>query len=346
MLYQHVRLEGASYVLPKTTITSTEIEARLAPLYQRLKLPEGRLEMISGIKERHVWEEGVMPSQISAMAGDKVLRQTGVSVDDIDAIFHVSVCRDFMEPATSTVVHQLLNLPASALNFDLSNACLGMMSGIQVAASMIDAGQIKRALLVSGENSRQLLQGTLHELLNNPTLTRKSLKNHFASLTIGSAGAAVLVAHDSVAKASHRVLGGGYYCNTQANALCRGGDEGVATQGLQMQTNSELLLNEGIAVAKETWSRAEKDLGWNSSTPDLFCCHQVGRVHRNRLFEAINADTTRDFSIFETTGNCGSASWPMALAMADEQKRITAGQKVALLGIGSGINCMMLGVQW
>lgn len=346
MKFQHVVIEAAAYALPPRVVTSAEIEQTLAPLYERLKLPMGRLEMISGIKERHVWEKDDLPSKISAMAGKKAMAKAGVKPEQIDALFHVSVCRDFMEPATATVVHRHLGLPDSALNFDLSNACLGMMSGIQVAAAMIEAGHIRRALLVSGENSYHLLQGTLNELLNNPGINRKTIKNHFASLTIGSAGAAILLTHSDDAPQGHRVLGGGYSCNTRHNDLCRGGDEGVATQGLQMQTNSEVLLNEGVAVAQATWKMAEKDLGWSASTPDIFCCHQVSKTHRDRLFEALGTDVERDFSIFETTGNCGSASWPMTLAMAEEQGKLSPGMKVALLGIGSGINCTMLGLEW
>jgi 3-oxoacyl-[acyl-carrier-protein] synthase-3 len=34
------------------------------------------------------------------------------------------------------------------------------------------------------------------------------------------------------------------------------------------------------------------------------------------------------------------------MAMAMEQGAFQPGQKGALLGIGSGINCMMLGVEW
>src|SRR3989449_3111145 len=52
MRYSTVCIESIGYELPKHVVTSAEIEARLAPLYDRLQLPYGRLEMMSGIRER------------------------------------------------------------------------------------------------------------------------------------------------------------------------------------------------------------------------------------------------------------------------------------------------------
>ena len=347
MFYQNVCVEAVACVLPEMVVTSAAIEERLRPLYERLKLPEGRLELISGIRERRVWGPGTRPSQVAAQAGRKALEKAGMAPERIGAVFHCSVCRDFMEPATATVVHNLLGLPAGALNFDISNACLGVMSGMTVVANLIESGQIEAGLVVSGENSRSLMEGTINELLANTALTRQNIKGHFASLTIGSAAAAVLLAHRSASHSGHRLLGGGHWSNTSFNTLCQGGTEGGAPAGeLQMQTDSELLLREGVAVAVKTWETAKRHLDWDNATASLYCCHQVGRTHRDQLFHALGLDPARDFSTFETVGNCGSASWPATLAIAEEQGRVQPGMKIGLLGIGSGINSMMLGVEW
>ena len=55
MRYQSVCIEAFGYTLPDEIVTSDEIEARLAPLYQRLRLPAGRLELMTGIRERRFW---------------------------------------------------------------------------------------------------------------------------------------------------------------------------------------------------------------------------------------------------------------------------------------------------
>ena len=77
-----------------------------------------------------------------------------------------------------------------------------------------------------------------------------------------------------------------------------------------------------------------------------FICHQVGATHRRKLYEMLELDPARDFSTFETLGNMGSVSLPATLALAVEAGAVKAGDRVALLGIGSGINCMMLALEW
>ena len=53
-----------------------------------------------------------------------------------------------------------------------------------------------------------------------------------------------------------------------------------------------------------------------------------------------------DFPTYQVLGNMGTVSLPLSAAIADEKGFLTAGNKVGFLGIGSGLNCMMLGVEW
>jgi 3-oxoacyl-[acyl-carrier-protein] synthase-3 len=69
-------------------------------------------------------------------------------------------------------------------------------------------------------------------------------------------------------------------------------------------------------------------------------------MHRRRLYEGLGIDLARDFSTFETLGNMGSVSLPATLVKAVECGAVVDGNRVALLGIGSGINCMMLALEW
>src|SRR3989475_640310 len=137
MRYSTVCIESIGYELPKHVVTSAEIEARLSPLYDRLQLPYGRLEMMSGIRERRFWDDGVNPSDAAAMAGRKALDQAGLLGHEIKCILNCSVSRDFLEPATASVVHERLKISPMATLFDISNACLGMLNGMAVLANMI-----------------------------------------------------------------------------------------------------------------------------------------------------------------------------------------------------------------
>ena len=113
-----------------------------------------------------------------------------------------------------------------------------------------------------------------------------------------------------------------------------------------MWTDSETLLHEGVAAAKETFAELLDCLGWQGGQVQKTICHQVGRAHRKLLLDTLGLDPAGDFTSFESLGNTGSVALPITMAMGIERGHISAGDRVALLGIGSGINVVMLGVDW
>jgi 3-oxoacyl-[acyl-carrier-protein] synthase-3 len=346
MLYKNVCIEAYGYELPEDIVSSEEVERRLRPVYDRLKLPYGRLELISGVKERRFWKNGIRPSQVSALAAEKAIRNSGISKKDIGCLIHASVCRDFLEPATASVVHHALELPPDSTVFDISNACLGFVNSIAVLANMIELGQIKAGLIVAGENGKQLVESTVKELLANTSLTRKQFKPYFASLTIGAGAVAVVLTHSSISKTGHRLLGGQVQASTEHNDLCTGGGKVAHDGHVIMQTDSEAVLTHGIELAQKTWKDFKNELGWENTTPDRIFCHQVGSAHRKMLYEALELDINKGFPTLEYLGNVGSASLPITMAVGIEKGLVEKDSKVAMLGIGSGLNCVMLGVEW
>jgi 3-oxoacyl-[acyl-carrier-protein] synthase-3 len=349
MLYRHVNIEAIAGKTPPEIITSADIEAQLAPVYRRLKLPEGRLELMTGIRERRLWPRGSMPSEAAAAAGAEVLARSGVKPGQIGALINCSVSRDCLEPATATIVHAELGLPPSAPAFDISNACLGILTGMIAGANMIELGQADKVLLVSGENSRALLESTLQAMNRDPGLTRQSIKPYFASLTIGSGAVAVILSRrEGETGPGHRLFGGASLSATEYNVLCRGNaDKGMADgQDVLMNTDSEELLRRGVETAKRTWDLFRAETGWTDDSVGCYCTHQVGSGHRRLLFDSLGLDLTKDFPTIENRGNTGSVSCPLTVALAEEAGALRPGMRLAMLGIGSGINCTILGVEW
>jgi len=351
MLFDHVCIESMVHVLPEEVVTSEQIENRLSPVYDRLKLPYGRLELFTGIKERRTCKPGTLPSDMASQAGLMAIEKAGIEKQFIGCLINSSVCRDFLEPATASVVHEKVGLSAHVMIFDVSNACLGFLNAMVVVANMIERRMINAALVVAGENGRPLMESTIKYLLEDKALTRKGIKNSFASLTIGSGAAAAVLVHDSLSKRGHFLLGGGVLVESRYNHLCQGDldgrDAGVGDTGkLLMNTDAETLLNAGCALAKQTWEKTKSLLNVNNDDVKRFFCHQVGSIHRNLLFKTLEIPVEKDLATFPFLGNMGSVSLPVTLSIGAEQGLMQKDDLVALLGIGSGINCMMLGVRW
>ena len=180
MNFSRVAIEGMAYSLPPEVIRSVDIEQQLSPLYSKLNLSDGRLELMTGIEQRRFWPSSYKPSQASAEAGIKLL-QHGVNSQEVDLLIHCAVCRDRLEPATASYVHRLMGLGQRTQILDISNACLGFLNGLILAASMIETKQIRRAILVAGENGAPLVNKTI-KLLNNGNHDRKSIKPFLPTL--------------------------------------------------------------------------------------------------------------------------------------------------------------------
>ena len=342
--YSRVCLDTFGYELPPRVLTSQEIEDRLAPVYERLRLPQGRLELMSGIRERRLWPAGTRPSEAATLAGRKALEKGKRDPSTIECLIFTSVSRDMLEPATASFVHLGLGLSPGCLVFDISNACLGFLDGMMILANMIELGQVSNGLVVSGETAEELLESTLLHLVQDTSLSRKAFKPAFASLTIGSGAIALVMEVAGEKETRPRLVHGCWRANTAHSDLCHGNQQGGNMT--LMQTNSEELLYRGVETAFLTWQVFTGRPGWSEGEIDRFFCHQVGSAHAKLLFERLELNGGKNFETLAILGNVGSVSAPITMAMAIEEGAFGPGQKAALLGIGSGINCMMLGVDW
>ncbi len=348
MRFRHVCIEALAYTLPPHVVTSEELEQRLLPLYQRLGVSVGRLELMTGIRERRFFAPGTRPGTISAKTGELVLRLADIDRRNVQAVIHGSVCRDQLEPATANYVHHCLGLPDDALIFDVSNACLGLVNGLLLVANMIELGQIRAGLVVGTEDGRDLVEGTIDSLTSSPNVDRKELKLAFASLTIGAGSAAVLLCDRKLSRTGNRLLGAVFQADTSSHRLCEG-DVEVEKHGdnrPRMQTDAEALLHAGIDLAERTWQQMKQTVAWQEKDISCVFTHQVGRAHRKLLYERLGLPLEADFSTFDFLGNTGAVALPMTAAIGLERRRVRQGDNGLMMGIGSGLNSVILAVQW
>jgi acyl-CoA:acyl-CoA alkyltransferase len=356
MKFSNVALASIGYVIPEIEVTSDWIESELREVYERLKLPPGRLEGMSGITARRVWKDGTRLSDCSIASCRNAWQATGLPnhlLENVGCLIHASVCREYLEPATACRVHHHLGLSESCWVYDVSNACLGVMNAAVQIAQSIESGAIRAGIVVGTEDSRGLMQATLHQLRTDPSLTRQSIKPAFASLTIGSGSCAWLLVDrrwwHSVQAASPAspILGAVALARTQFHDLCQS-DTDQAGSGMlpTMQTDSEELLEAGVGTGAATFEALLSELRWARSEIDATVCHQVGGAHRRRMLEMLALDLQKDYANFKDFGNTGSVALPTALAMAIEDQFLHSSGKVALLGIGSGVNSVMIGLNY
>lgn len=315
-------------------VTSAEIDAALADTYERLDVRPGLLEGLAGIVERRWWPEDVTFADAAAMAGSKALAEAGIEPGAIGLLVDTSVSRAHLEPSAAVDVHHQLSMPSRCLNFDLSNACLGFVNGMHLAGTLIDAGQIDYAIVVDGEGSRGLHERTI-ERLQRPETTVSDIFENFASLTLGSGGAAMVLGRASKHPEGHRFVGGVSRAATQHHRICVG-------DMTQMRTDSRALLEAGMQLSVELWQEASESFDW--SDLDCYVIHQVSNVHTQTLSAALGIDPDRVPLTFPLYGNIGPASIPFTLALQTDDLR--AGDRVGCLGIGSGLNASVIEIAW
>ncbi|MBD3854413.1 MAG: 3-oxoacyl-ACP synthase III [Acidobacteria bacterium] len=338
MNFENVSVLSVAHVDAPHRVRSEDIERKLAPTMERLGFGPDLLRDLSGIMERRFWDEGVMPSEVAAMAGEKALEKAGIDRSRVGILINTSVCRDYMEPSTASIAHSQLGLPETCMNFDLGNACLGFVNGIDMVGNMVERGQVDFGILVDGETSRQITETTI-ALLQDPEIDESTFRENFASLTLGSVAAAMVLGRSDLAPEGHAFKGSVNLAATQHCRLCAGNID-------QMVTRTRELLMAGMELAVSTWGRAAEVLGWTADTIDHFVFHQVSKAHTEQLAALLGIDLRKVFRIYPDFGNIGPAGVPIVLSKLEDTGRLERGQRVALMGIGSGLNCTMAELVW
>ncbi|HET9649149.1 MAG TPA: 3-oxoacyl-ACP synthase III [Microlunatus sp.] len=315
-------------------VPSAAFDARLAGTYERVGMRAGMLEKLAGVEERRWWPADVSFTDAAAMAGAKALAESGIDASQIGVMINTAVSRAYLEPSTAAAVHHQLDLPSGCLNFDLANACLGFINAIQLAGTMIDAGQAEYALIVDAEGSRYTQELTLQRLATE-TATATDIRNQFATLTLGSGAAAMVLGPADRHPGGHRIIGGVSRAGTEHHDLCVGDLE-------RMRTDSRKLFDAGIALAVDTWRDAVDEFDWNSI--DWFIAHQTSVAHIAAMAKRLEVDVARFPMTLPHFGNMGPAAVPFTLARHVDA--IRSGDRVVLLGIGSGLNTSFAEIEW
>jgi 3-oxoacyl-[acyl-carrier-protein] synthase-3 len=322
-----------SHVEAPERITSAWIDEQLAETYKRCGIRPGLLESVAGIAARRWWSADTTFDEAAALAGARALEQAGVAPDEVDLLISTSVSKHHLEPSVACAVHHRLGLSSTCTNYDLGNACLGFVNAMTIASMAIATGQARVVLIVDGEGSRQVQTETIARLSSDAT-TVADVFEQFASLTIGSGAAAMVMG--APRDGSHTFAGSMTRAATKHHELCVGDLQG-------MRTDTAALLETGLELAQQTFTDAI-EAGWQWRDCDRYVLHQVSKVHTTKLCELLSIDQSLVPLSYPEFGNIGPAALPYTLSTIAPE--LATGDRVLLMGIGSGLNCSMAELVW
>ena len=368
MKYTRVHIDAFGYELPPVVVTTSELEDRLAPMYEALRISKGQLELITGISERRWWTPGYPVSRGAIAAGRKALTAATVRPEDIGMLVYGSVCREHFEPATACRVAAGLGIGGRATVYDITNACLAAVNGLVDIANRIELGQIRAGMVVACETAREINEAMIDRMLEKPDM--EVFTKSLATLTGGSGAVAVIATDGSFSSPKRRkLLGGAARAAPEHHDLCVWGLQPNGTQpsGRNVaqpppavaaapsrmrtftpftRTDSAAVLKHGVELGAATWRDFLDTMQWRTEDVDKIICHQVGSGHQETILKSIGVPAEKDFPTYPFLGNIGTVSLPLSAAIAEEREFLRAGDRVAFLGIGSGLNCLMLGLEW
>ncbi|MEW5725161.1 MAG: 3-oxoacyl-ACP synthase III, partial [Thermodesulfobacteriota bacterium] len=262
MKFNNVSIVGLTHLDAPHRVTSEEIEDRIAPTLNRLKIRRHMLVGLSGIIARRFWDQETSFSDAATLAARKLLEKTGLDRDRLGIIISTSVCKDYIEPSMACLVHGNLGLPAGCINYDVGNACLAFCNAMEIIGGLIEQGQVEFGLIVDGEGSRYAVEKTIERILD-PKADMQTYRDNYATLTLGSGAAAMILGRSDLVSEVHPLIGSICLADTRHNRLCLG-------QPDHMVTDPSALLTAGLGLAKTTWKLAEEELGWQGDCLDHY----------------------------------------------------------------------------
>ena len=163
-----------------------------------------------------------------------------------------------------------------------------------------------------------------------------TFRDNLATLTLGSAGVAMILTNRSISTTGHSFLGG--ISQTPHN-----GANSVSAHQQNLTTDPAKLLTEGVALAKELGDRFIPLLIYSLNGQKEYALHQVGRTNHDSVIQSLKIPQQNSAVILIM--ECWFVWCAFDIGETHRKGRIQSGDRAGLMGIGSGLNVMMLGVR-
>lgn len=324
------RFESVGMKLPDRVVSTAEL---MASTRHHTSI---NLERLTGIRERRVCAPNESSLTLATDAARDCLARSRYTGADLDVVIDASITRYVdgtthqFEPPLSLAVKQAIGADA-AVNFDIANACAGMLTGVFVLHDMIRRGAIRRGMVVSGERISGLGRNAARSI-------RSILSLQLASLTLGDAGAAVIV--DRAPEGTKGILLAGFTTLAEHSRLCVG-LPALHHPGAVMFTRARKIhtvaMEGGPPLVDEILQQAGLTLG----EIDWLIPHQTSvraiRAGERVLAKRLSGAPKHVVVTVDEYGNTASTTLFVALHRYLSEGKLQRGDKILLLSVASGL---------
>lgn len=324
-------IAGIGISLPPQVVTSISLMEEIQA-ETRFGLPIDWVDTRVGVVERRYAAVGTLPSDLATDAARNALADAGISSEHLGLIVYCGIEKDYMEPGTAHIVQK--NLGSKAVCMDVTNACQGLISGISVADAMIASGAVDSALVCSGELASKSVRLFLQKIKKMP---KDYLRDRLGIMTVGDAGSAILLTRKSGNSGIKNLLfdsRGEYaeYCYFRYTT------DGDVEGQMLMKGITDTINQIHIGMISNTYHYLE----WSPQDIDILACHQVGKRSVQALCQIAEVPESKTPITYRNFGNTATCTIPMALYFAKPK----VGDKILLMGGGSGLSSFQGGIEW
>lgn len=325
------RVAGAGRHLPPTHLRTDEL---MSTTRHHTHID---LERLTGIHERRISIGDEDSYSLATSAALDCLSKAQQDPASIDVVINCSITKfrdgltQWLEPSMSSAVAHAIGA-SKAMTFDVSNACAGMLTGVTVLNNWIRQGAIERGLVVSGEYISQLG-------LNAAQHIRNIMSKELASLTLGDAGAALLL--ERAPAGSGGIVVAGFTTVADYSRLCLAYPKG-SDPGARMFTDSRAIHRAAISTTPLLLHEVLDAAGISIHDIDHVITHQTSARAIRKGMAAMSAsfgEAPRHDAVItvDRYGNTASTTHTVALVEELEAGHIGPGETVALIALASGL---------
>lgn len=322
------KITGVAGYVPPKVMTNGDFEKMVATSDEWIRTR-------TGIRERHVVENGTASSHLATEAAKALLAETNTDAHEIDMIVLASVTPDMLFPATACLVQDRIGAK-KAWGFDLSAACSGFAYALTVGAQFVGSGAHKKVMVIGSDTMTSILD----------------YSDRATCVLFGDgAGAVLLEAADpseGILDFAHDIDGaGGQYLYMPG-----GGSLNPATAET-VEKRMHYVHQEGSQVFKYAVRRmAELAVtllernGYTSKELALVVPHQANLRIIRAMQERLGIDDSKVMVNIDKFGNTTAGTIPLGLRDAVTEGRLHKGDLVLLVAVGAGYTTGGVLLRW